>query len=481
MTKFIRGFFLFLLFISTRIYAQQQIGLMHGRYNVMENININPASAVAPLPYLDIHVVGAHAFLDNNYGYLKKSDFAPLIGRMGTTVSYNESNELKTGEAYGVARGPGFNLSYLEWAFGASLSVRSVTSFREIPYRMAAVLRNDRSDIHDTLNTNTYDETGFTMSSLLWSELAIHVGRIVYQNDKHLITVAGRPKLLVGMAGQYLRTDAFKYTPLSTTRAQFDEVSGEYTGTELGLGGFGWGLDIGVEYRAMEKRTNNYVPHSAESGCRYIPYRWKVGLAVLDIGRIQMNRNSYYRSLSSGSAYWDKEEEYNYWSSREFIEKLDSEFGNTVDTKKDNYTVGLPTAISLTGDFHLKDDFWLGAGVLLAVPKGQRLGSQEMTFVSVTPRYETRYFEIAVPISANQLMPPNLGLAARVGPFQFGTDNLISYLVGDAYRFDAYASFTIDIVESGRCGGSNGTKQPFWRFNDCSAPKNNYKKPKKKK
>lgn len=461
--------------------AQQQLGLMHGNYNVTEALRLNPAAAVAPKPYLDIHLVGVHAIFDNNLLYLPKSSFAPLFGRRSFDPQLNYTGNAKNGQLMGAVHGPSFNLSIQKWVVGAGVSVRNISSTRNIPVAMARILENDREDIDDTLNLNTFNEDDFRIGGFTWGELAFHVGRIVYQENQDMITVGVRPKLLVGIAGGQFAVNSFDYTPLSTVSVRFDNVKAEFVGTEAGFAGLGAGVDLGVEYRFLERSAGNYTPHSRKTGCEYIPYKFKIGLSILDIGRVRMQNNSHTRKMSAGSAVWDTEKELTYLNVGEVLTRMDEEFGTTIDEQGTDYTMRLPTAISVNGDYRYRDNLWVGFAALYGLPAKNRRGAEELAFLSVVPRYETRFVEFAVPVSVNRMFRPRLGTAFRFGPVQFGTDNIITWLFGDAYRLDGYFSLTLDLAESNRCKDNSASKVPFWRFRDCNAPGNDYKKPKKKK
>jgi len=471
--------FCLLIVLANSSLAQQQLGLMHGNYNVTEALRLNPAAAVAPLPYLDIHTVGVHSFIDNNFLYLPKDKFHPFLGRRDFSFEYNFDDNDKFVQTMSAIHGPAFNLSYYRWAFGAGISLRTFGGARKLPIQMAEILEGDNITI-DTANLPTLNEDDFRIGGFLWGELAMHVGRIVYQEDHDMITVGIRPKILVGLAGGQFAVRSFDYTPLTTESVQFDNVDGEFVGTEMGYAGLGFGVDLGVEYRFLNRARKNYVPHARESGCDYVPYRFKIGFSILDLGRIRMKNNSHVRRMSAGSATWSLEDDLEYTDVGDVVNRIDEEFGNTIDEVDNQYTMWLPTALSINGDYHYKDNWWVGFAALYGLPRKNLRGAEEMAFVSITPRYETRHLEFAAPVSVNRFLVPRVGLATRLGPIQFGTDNIVSYVVGDAYRLDFYFSCTIDIVQSNRCD-QELKDPPDWRVKDCTAPKNRYEKPKKKK
>jgi hypothetical protein len=71
--------------------------------------------------------------------------------------------------------------------------------------------------------------------------------------------------------------------------------------------------------------------------------------------------------------------------------------------------------------------------------------------LSVTPRYETQYFEVNLPVSLYDFRYPRMGVAARIWFLTLGTDNLLGFLnLTDFTGFDLYVSVKFNFLK-GKC------------------------------
>lgn len=155
-------------------------------------------------------------------------------------------------------------------------------------------------------------------------------------------------------------------------------------------------------------------------------------------------------------------------SSPDFAEELDQRFSDDITARAQRYNVWLPTALSVQYDYNFENKLFLNATALYGLRRNRVLGAELPDFLAVTPRYETKYFEVATPVSVNRFLRPGVGLGVRLWFIQIGTDNLIPYLIGDAYRLDGYFNVKIPLTNSHRCDVK--INRPNWRMKDCSDP-----------
>ena len=123
----------------------------------------------------------------------------------------------------------------------------------------------------------------------------------------------------------------------------------------------------------------------------------------------------------------------------------------------DNYSLILPGAASLQFDYSVTPTFYVNLSVIQRLPLGD-YAVKRANQISITPRYETRRFEIAVPYSLYDYYRNRIGLAIRYGVLVLGTDMIGPYTgLSNAYGFDFFV----------------GIKYQF--FGDCHARKRNNK------
>jgi hypothetical protein len=92
-------------------------------------------------------------------------------------------------------------------------------------------------------------------------------------------------------------------------------------------------------------------------------------------------------------------------------------------TGKTRFGVWLPSAASLQFDYNFGNNIFANMTYI----QGIRLGSiavRRPALISVTPRYETRYFEVNLPLSLYDYRDPQIGLAVRIFNLVIGTEKL---------------------------------------------------------
>ena len=119
--------------------------------------------------------------------------------------------------------------------------------------------------------------------------------------------------------------------------------------------------------------------------------------------------------------------------------------------KASSFSVGLPTALSVQMDFHTAKNLYIG-GFWIHPLKITGNTMRRAGQIAVVPRYETRYFEVNIPVSIYDYKYPRIGLSARLWFFTIGTERLGTWLgLADLNGLDIYASVKINLGEKGVC------------------------------
>ena len=86
--------------------------------------------------------------------------------------------------------------------------------------------------------------------------------------------------------------------------------------------------------------------------------------------------------------------------------------------------------------------------------------------IAITPRFESRRIEIALPISYYELFRPRVGLSFRFGVFTIGTDMIGPFLgLTDSYGADLYMG--IAWRNFGGCDGNNNRARRKSKIENC--------------
>ena len=119
----------------------------------------------------------------------------------------------------------------------------------------------------------------------------------------------------------------------------------------------------------------------------------------------------------------------------------------------------LPSAASLQLDYAITQKILVNATIVQGIPIG-RNGGRRVNLLGLTPRFESRWLGVAIPITYYNFDQLRYGLAGRFGPFFMGTDdlgNLVSK--SDLNGADFYFGIKINpILFGGNKGGGFGGK-----------------------
>lgn len=121
------------------------------------------------------------------------------------------------------------------------------------------------------------------------------------------------------------------------------------------------------------------------------------------------------------------------------------------------FNIFLPTSISVQFDYCIKPRIYANASLIQAIPIGKN-SIVRASQIAVAVRYETRKYEVTMPLTFYEYKDPHLGLAFRYKIFVLGTDRLGSFTgLWDTTGYDLFFGFKFNTCEIKKKGG----KQPF--------------------
>ena len=184
------------------------------------------------------------------------------------------------------------------------------------------------------------------------------------------------------------------------------------------------GVDLGVIYEYSEDGCPNCDGH--------IPYRFKVGVALLDLGKLsyETNNKSYRYNLVNQDINLND------------IQKSFDAIPRPEELKGTSFSSSLPTTLNINLDYRFIDGLYLNlSSQLNMVPKNEYNARYANDFV-LTPRYETHWgngvFGAFLPISYNEVSGFNTGAAFHVGPLVFGSRSILGNLIGSSKELNAF-------------------------------------------
>jgi hypothetical protein len=227
------------------------------------------------------------------------------------------------------------------------------------------------------------------------------------------------------------------------------------------------GFDIGIvyEYRPKYKQYFYNV-----DGRRYLvrkdknKYLFKIGLSVIDIGRLRYKKdyNSFnlsaaftpdysqrYRnkdnSIPENTEWLDvKKASFSFLEYAIFVDTLYQRYLNDQGVEKTEdpgiFTVRLPAAVSLQVDVRVYHRIYINATTYTGLYQGfdYAPNSHYLSNYSITPRYESKWLTVCLPVQYNQYKKLNVGLGIRTAFVYFGINNLFSAMFNDTYGLNVY-------------------------------------------
>lgn len=456
--------------------AQEQLGIRLSNYGGINSTLLNPAyHATSPFRW-DVNLLEGAGHITNDYAYLRSARLSDLLKspdksdfefgpdlppgsqeKQGAiVVDFFKGRNRRQTLGLGSVLGPSFYLQLGEnHRVGLLTRARAMMSGRGIA---------------DPLNYYDYDSRPFYDPFAVdpfrgafagWTEVGLNYA---YQAEvaDGAIAVGITLKALQAYEGGYWRnasTFQLQKVPNDSLGGSPIDFSFGYTTSNLKDGdwqakrnGGGLAADVGFVY-------TTYAQNDA-------PYGWKFGVSLIDIGRLNFTRNAAdhlvqtseqitistteYQSLRS----LDKFEDYIQFFSEQTLGDPEASF------RRSEFSIWLPTALSIQIDKSLGSLFFLGAAYTQGIPLGPG-ALQRGSYLAVAPRLEHRWVEAALPVSVYDWEEVRVGLALRLAFLSVGTSHLGGYVQhSNLNTADFYFAIKVNPFEL------HGKKSKGWKRGD---------------
>ncbi len=510
MKVFLRSIFFFILFIDTGIFAQQYVGIVGSNYAGSNSIYANPANIVDSRYKIYVNLAAADLFIGNNavrwnapYNFLRI-----LKGGIATSqkvkwksdyLSSIDNNREKNMNGIIDVRGPSI-LYTIDSKQGIALTSRGrgAVSFTNVSPELAVLIQNgsknptvvrSATNQHFNLNENAFAEIGITYGkdiSLNAEEalkLGITVKRVIGLSNFHMATKGSDFQIVNNVVNpndlthiyddvlflQHVK-GSYGFSSEDTGINDFSLKPGYWLGTASP--GRGIGLDIGISY---EHRPEIHKYEYKEKGITkwdqtQNKYQYKIGFSLIDIGRVKFDNPAYasdYEVTSDNKYIWENDFK-KMFPTYKFINSINNTLGVNSSQDKHSFTAAFPTTLQAYIDYKLQDNIYLYGTWVQNLRTSNSLGMRMPSLVSIVPRYESKWIDLALPISLlNDYQLLAIGLSARFGPVFIGSDNLQGlFNIANPRGMDLFAGISIPIFNK---LPSSPTKcyydQPTSRFN----------------
>ncbi len=439
--------------------AQSFPGYRTSNYTGVNGVFFNPANIADNRFKWDVNVFAINGFVGNDQAGLRFKDI---------TKSFNADSlksKLLTGKtnvnalSYVEVLGPSFMISLSpKTSIALTTRTRVFSNVKDINGDLASSVIGNTS-----YNPGSFSSPAGVVHATGWTEIGGSIAQVFTNKGSHNFLKGGiTVKYLAGTADSYLYTNNFgaTITPapagltniagtvgFNTTNANFSDYK---FNDFFKFNGHGVGGDIGFVY---EYRPNN-TDYSMYVDDRFAnKYKLKIGVALLDVGRIKFNKsgNSAGEYSGNNSATAFDLTQFEGKSVSEYKAILDANagagkaFSSTGNNQNAAYNVDLPTTIQANIDWMLVKGFGLNFAGQFTTNKMGSLKLYYYNAYSFTPRWENRIFSVELPLSYNELTQFNAGLAFRIGPLFIGSGTVLSALVHDSKQADLHVGIHFGI------------------------------------
>lgn len=457
-------FFTVLMLVWLEGLGQSVPGAMDN-YSGSTSVWLNPSNISTGFVHDDIGLASVSFSLENNFAYLPAGSWWPsLRGIMQEGGTWAVFDGLQPNKEYYYRYHGGDRSRSIHQALDVSLpsmmktlegghvlafslKQRAYFSATRLSWEIPVLITESLSYV--PMHHVRYDSEGMRCSMMDWSEAALTYSTQVFDHGALKMDAGMTAKLLLGMAGMTLNIDSLAYEVDNGHELYFYDFDGAFNFSlpifynenirnEDGDWGFlgplykgvGAGFDAGFSLTYKKSTIVRETPRSACDDLP-IPYYWRFGLSLLDVGWIPYSGHLLGEQLS-GRDFWVDTRDFDTVTTvnggMNLLNHLEGNESTILDTTT-HFTIGLPSALSMQVDANLYRDFYCNFTLIQPVSRWFYDHAVEReALMSVTPRFETSFFGVSLPLTLYNYQYFTAGAFVRVGPLSLGTNDLLSLM-----------------------------------------------------
>ena len=438
-------------------YGQQFNGFIQSDFSGILSSRVQPA-AIADSPYkFDFNIINANYYLTNNIGFTQKgAEGTELIRFVDQDARFLHGNVGLGGFSalLSLPRKQGLGIQFRMRAMG---STQNLT-----PDFISQINRfsDERFVNNDVLN----QQGEFAFAA--WQELALTYAFVKKDDGFHRWKVGATLKFVNPTGSVWTDVKDIDYGVDDTGLVDFSEFRAEVgyssnldryelfdgndalTGLPKGTG-FKPAMDFGVVYERVAHRRD---PRGERQTAleRDITYEFKLAASITDVGIMNFDQGSAsFATIGVGPVITNPGDILNDLDSfRELRDSLDTFL--QIEDVAGNYTISLPTALNLSYDYNMGNNFFFGVSARFdltsLMPTDYRVSYPNS--ITVNPRYETGQYGLYLPIFYNFAGDTDLGLAVRYGAFTLGTPSFGSLFSKQKKSGGVFASLSLNLLKA---------------------------------
>ena len=415
--------------------AQEMTGIVNSNYAGLQSLKTNPAMAADTRLRWDVNVFALDVFALNNYVYLPRNSINLIKTIDGTSDNNIVQSDFYTERNKWIYANTSFQLPGLLWTykgehtFAIHCQVRTMTNAENVPFHIAKFAYEGISfkPLHDSV----WSSGPFDISSMAWLETGLSYSGFIYSKARNYLAFGATLNILRGAAALQANSNSFTYmVPNSDTLVVYNTDTRIAHAVPMAdgesiLSGSGFSADLGL----MFEKKRRYTWSSVYRRNLITTYDYKVGISIIDLGKINFNKNAATLELVDQATVWPDVNKQKFSSingvdsvinERFYGSKTGSPIGNAFDMLT-------PVTLAMQGDYNLNDNGYVNLSIQLPLTKaGQSVARKKA--ITLTPRLESKWTEIQFPVSLYNFRKLQAGFAFRFHSFFFGCDNLLPLL-----------------------------------------------------
>jgi len=426
---------LFFLIISFSAKAQSYLGYFHDNYAGVQSVLFNPASIADSRFKTDINLFSISGAVENDLYGVKLFDVYK-DGYDFESQSKVSPKNANNGLANFDIMGPSFMFNIApKHTLAVFTRARSVSNINKLNGYLVDQVK-DGLDQSESFNYNLGNPNA---SSHSWGELGISYAAVLFQKEQHFLKGGLTAKYLQGGINGYVHgkdvrvayvenaADSKEGSLVSNGQvtvggSQDWEANDDY---EFDSKSRGFGFDFGLvyEWRPDYDKYDVSKAKPADNNFRDLnKYKLRFGLSVTDIGSINY-KNSKVDTYNANGV---------------ITQEMIDEASDLYDFLNEHYTkissskgvkTNLPTAIRADVDWNMYNKFYLNLnGDINMVSTSKLNGYGIADRVTLTPRYESRWFSFYLPVTYMDYSGMQAGAGLRAGVFFIGSGSILSNL-----------------------------------------------------
>jgi len=412
------------LFIFSNLQSQDQIGLRTGINAGILGGQLNPASIASSKLTWDLNIISGGAHLRNNYAFLENTSLMKLgfkrpefvlkedvIDEPATNrqvVDFYDDGKIYNAKTNGFIQALSGFIKLKKVTLGFSLRDRFYFNGSDVSSNLG-YYAYQRLPLDSIINL-----TPANIAGMQWTDINIHLAMLLNSNRSTNTFIGITPKLLTSRFGGYAKID----NGPQISKQENNGIQVENGRLEMGINsgenrsGFGFGLDIGIVIQSKNEGTQNFT----------------FGASILDLGGVNFTKESRKVIIDYQQGALILQD-----TSISFYD-YDAQFNAIEDAADSNHTesqerffLKTPTALSLQFDLQISEKWFINALLIQGISLGPNQVKRSNIF-AISPRFESGLITFQMPISVADYKNLQVGLAGRIGPLSFGTEQINSTL-----------------------------------------------------